>query len=76
MLDAWNLFVDLPEGDNLFRAADARSPALYDKLFHACNLPSMTRPGEEYVPVWSASETAALKHLLLLGLAELRARFR
>jgi hypothetical protein len=76
LLDAWNLFVDMPDGDSLFRAADARAIGLYDKLFHSCNLPSMTPPGREYVPVWLASEVAALKQVLLLGLAELRIRVR
>lgn len=47
---------------------------IYDKLFHGCNLPAMTPDGEHYVPEWSASETAALKQLLMLGIAELRAR--
>jgi hypothetical protein len=76
LLNAWNLLVDMPGGQNLFRAADARARGLYDKLFKACNVPSMTPPGEHYEPVWTASETTALKHLLLLGMAELRARFR
>ncbi len=76
LLNAWNLFGDLPHADNLFSSADSRSNSLYDKLFRSCNLPAMTPPGEEYVPMWSASEVASLKHLLLLGLAELRARLR
>jgi hypothetical protein len=76
LLNAWNLLVDLPGGENLFRAADARALGLYDKLFKGCNLPSMTPAGEHCEPVWTASEMAALKHLLLLGMAELRARFR
>ena len=76
LLNAWNLFIDLPEGENLFRAADARARSVYDKLFRSCNLPSMALPGEHFVPTWTASELASLKHLLLLGLAELRARLR
>jgi hypothetical protein len=76
LLNAWNLFVDLPHGENLFRAADSRALSLYDKLLRGCNLPSMTPPGEHYEPTWTAVETAALKHLLLLGLADFRARFR
>lgn len=76
LLNAWNFLVDLPNGDSLFRAADARSLGLYDKLFRSCNLPAITPPGESFVPTWTASETAGLKHLLLLGLAELRARIR
>jgi hypothetical protein len=74
LLDAWNLLADLPRYASLFTAADARLTAVYDKLFRGCNLPATTPDGEHYVPVWTASETAALKHMLLLGLAELRAR--
>jgi hypothetical protein len=76
LLNAWNLFGDLRIGESLFRRADARMTGSYDKLFFGCNLPAMTPPGEHYVPSWTASETAALKQLLLLGLAELRARLR
>lgn len=76
LLNVWNLFGDLPHGDNLFAGADARANAVYEKLFRGCNLPAVTSPGEHYVPCWSASETAALKQLLRLGLAELRARLR
>jgi hypothetical protein len=76
LLNVWNLLIDLPGAENLFRAADARALGVYDKLFRGCNLPAMTRPGEEYQPLWTTSETSALKQLLLLGIAELRARFR
>lgn len=76
LLNTWNLLVDLPDGENLFRAADARALGLYDKLFGGCNLPSMTPPEAHYEPLWTAPETAALKHVLLLGLAEFRARLR
>ncbi|NVB81420.1 MAG: hypothetical protein HOV81_23695 [Kofleriaceae bacterium] len=76
LLNAWNLFVDLPHDANLFAAADARTRGIYDKLFHGCNLPVMTAPGEHYVPHWTAAETAELKRVLLLGLAEFRARLR
>lgn len=76
LLNAWNLFVDLPDGENLFRAADARALGVYDKLFGGCNLPSMTPLGEQCEPAWTTPETTALKHVLLLGLAEFRARLR
>ena len=68
--------MDLPGGENLFRAADTRALSLYDKLFRGCNLPSLTPPGEDYEPVWTVPETTALKQVLLLGLAEFRARVR
>ncbi len=74
LLNAWNLFGDLPRGNNLFGAADRRAEVIYDELFRGCNLPAITPPGVHYVPGWSASELAVLKRLLLLGLAEFRAR--
>lgn len=79
LLNAWNLFLDLDVGENLFRAADRRTlgeGGTYDKLFRACNLPSMTPEGPLYVPIWNAGELAALRQILLLGLTELRAHLR
>jgi hypothetical protein len=76
LLNAWNLLGDLPGVGKLYASADARSDAIYEKLFAGCNVPSMTTPGNEYSPAWQSFEVAGLKRLLLLGLAELRARFR
>jgi len=76
LLSGWNLLLDLPDGENVFRAADARARGLYDKLFKSCNLPSMTSSAGHVEPTWTQSETAALKHVFLLGLAEFRSRFR
>lgn len=75
LLDAWNLFGDLPRAESVFAKADSGATALYDKLFHGCNLPAMIGPAEHYTPTWSASELAQLKRVLLLGLAEFRARW-
>jgi hypothetical protein len=74
LLEAWNLFGDLPRDENLFAAADGQQNDLYDKLFFGCNLPAMTPPGQEYIPTWTSGEIHALKRVLLLGLAELRGR--
>jgi hypothetical protein len=76
LLNAWNLLGDLPHTENLFTWADVRAKGVYDKLFFGCNLPAITPRGEHYVPTWSRSEISALKRVLLLGLAEFRARFR
>jgi hypothetical protein len=75
LLNAWNLFGDLPRG-HLFDAADARATGVYDKLFFGCNLPAVTPPGEHYVPTWTPAELHELKRVLLLGLADVRARLR
>jgi hypothetical protein len=74
LLSAWNLLGDLPHAENLFAWADVRAKGVYDKLFFGCNLPAITPQGNHYVPTWSAPEITALKRVLLLGLAELRAR--
>ena len=74
LLNAWNLLGDLPNVGDLSIAAAARTNVIYDKLFRGCNLPAMTPPDETFVPSWQSSEIATLKRLLLLGLAELRAR--
>ncbi|MCW5803010.1 MAG: hypothetical protein KIT31_11545 [Deltaproteobacteria bacterium] len=73
-LNAWNLFGDLPNVGKLYTSLDSQLNVVYDKLFRGCNFPSMTVPGEEYVARWWPAEIAALKRLLLLGLAEFRAR--
>ena len=75
LINAWNLLGDLPHAENLFTWADVRAKGVYDKLFFGCNLPAITPQGERYVPRWKASEIVALKRVLLLGLAEFRARF-
>ena len=75
LLNAWNLFGDLPKSD-LYEAVNEGATPIYDKLFWGCNLPAMTPPGEHYVPTWTETETATLKRLLLLGVAEFRARLR
>lgn len=73
LLNAWNLFGDLPRSD-LYTDADARANAVHRKLFYACNLPAVTPPGEHFVPTWDVAELAALRHVLVLGLAAFRAR--
>jgi hypothetical protein len=74
LMNAWNMLGDLPHRESLFTGADTRANHIYEKLFIGCNLPAVTPPGEHFAPTWSASETADLKRLLLLGLAEFRAR--
>lgn len=74
LLNAWNLLGDLPQPGTLFAWADGRAKKIYDKLFFGCNFPSITPEGARSTPSLSAAELAALKRVLLLGLAEFRAR--
>ncbi len=74
-LRAWNLLGDLGVGpDSIFRGADRRATPIYDKLFFGNNLPSVTPPGDSYVPAWSDAEVVELTRLFRLGLAELKGR--
>jgi hypothetical protein len=47
---------------------------IYDKVFFGNNLPSMTPPGEHYVPAWSEEEIDRLSRVLTGGLRLFRAR--
>jgi hypothetical protein len=74
-LDAWNFFDDL---GNLYAAPDSEYARLswaaagcYDKLFWGSNLPSVTPPGEQFIPSWSQEELAAIAQVFQAGLARL-----
>jgi hypothetical protein len=74
-LNAWNMVLDtLPACDesSVFLQAHSRNGDLYEKLFRANNLPSMTPPGAEYYPVWTRAEVDALAQVLRLGITEVR----
>jgi len=74
-LDVWNLLADLGfESNSIFRGADRRGVAVYDKLFFGNNLPSVTPPSQAYSPTWSDEEVRELARVLRLGLAEFRSR--
>jgi len=74
-LDVWNLLGDLSsDSTSIFRGADRRGKAVYDKLFFGTNLPSVTPPGEAYSPAWSEADVRELARVLQLGLAEFRDR--
>ena len=78
-LDAWNLFGDVPgppDVINLFRTFDGRVGAIYEKLFFAQNLSSVTPPNEEYNPRWTKDELSELSRVLRLGLREFVVRLR
>jgi hypothetical protein len=74
LLRLWNLLADLPREGSLFGAAETRARRAYDKLFWGSNHPAITPPGEHFTPTWTALETAKIKRLLLLGVAEFRGR--
>jgi hypothetical protein len=76
-LAAWNLFADLAASTGaVFEPDSERTRHVYDKLFWGNNLPSVTPPGERYVPRWSAAERRIVRQVLGAGLALFRARVR
>jgi hypothetical protein len=77
LLDVWNMLTDIHASrgntNDLLSHAGQRSQAVYDKLFHGCNLPAVTPEGQWFEPIWSVEECRSLAKLLRLGLAELEA---
>jgi hypothetical protein len=76
VLNAWNFLGDLPREHDLFAGADSRAETIYAKLFHGCNLPAMGANPGQYSPIWTSSEIAALKLLLVLGINDFWSRCR
>ena len=68
-LTAWNLFTDCSASVNGdFDADHKRTKGIYNKLFWGNNLPAVTPPGEEYIPVWADDERLLLQEVLCDGL--------
>ena len=65
LLDMWNLAEDIGRSVGKdFDATGRRASRIYDKLFWGCNLPVVTPPGREYVPLWSPAELAKLRRIM------------
>ena len=69
-LNAWNLFSDFAStvDGKLRHIDDQKEVRIYDKLFWGNNLPALTPPGKEYVPLWTRSEVARLRNVLNKGM--------
>jgi hypothetical protein len=79
-LNAWNLLDDLAAihdhpGTSYAQLSRAAAQS-YDKLFWGNNLPSVTPPGERYVPSWSAQELDEIRQVLEAGLGLLEAELK
>src|SRR5262245_27274078 len=72
LLDAWNMLGDLAASLGARRAEPAYASGIYDKLFWGSNLPSVTPPGERFVPVWSENEISTLTSVLSSALQVLQ----
>jgi len=74
LLETWNLCWDVSNGTGApFEHRTDELTVLYDKLFHANNLPSMTPPGERWEPEWSQDEVPQLQRLISTGVSMIRA---
>jgi len=74
ILDYWNIFSDLERSlsGKQEHIDDKGEGEIYDKLFWGCNLPSVTPPGERYIPNWSDDEIQRLASILNCGLTLFR----
>lgn len=76
-LAAWNLFGDLSRSLGAsFDADHNRTGRIYGKLLWGSNLPSMTPPGEKFMPYWPGREVDTMHEVLSDGLALFRANVR
>lgn len=73
LLNVWNLCGDVARGTR--RRFDDRGEdrdRAYDVVFYANNLPSMTPPGEYFVPDWTTDDLETLREVILAGVAMVR----
>jgi hypothetical protein len=72
-LCAWNLFADASKsiGED-FDSNRNMTNKIYDKLFCANNLPSVTPAGKSYEPIWTRREVAIMRDVMSRGLSILR----
>ena len=71
-LNAWNLFDDLAQlhdrCDSDYGKLSRGAAETYDKLFWGNNLPSVTPPGKQFTPAWSAEELEEIRRVMEAGL--------
>jgi len=58
---------------SLYGTVSHRAQTIYEKVFYANNLPTITPPGEHYEPEWSGWKLEEMARIFRLGLEELRA---
>ena len=71
-LNCWNMLSDVTRSVGSAMPASPGATDVYDKLFWGCNLPSVTPPGEHFIPEWSTSEIATISKILSSGLQGFR----
>jgi len=69
MLNLWNIISDVARSLNKpFIGDDDKMLFIYDKLFHANNLPAYMPSDKEYTPNWDKDEIAELRFVLSNGI--------
>ena len=76
LLNAWNMLGDVARSLGVGLAEPKGVKDVYDKLFWASNLPSVTPHGEHFVPKWSGQDVSALTAVLSSGLDVMRGAVR
>jgi hypothetical protein len=69
ILEVWNVFDDLARSiakrpDTNVQVNGEDTHAAYEKIFHGNNLPSITLPGDTYLPVLSEHECVAIRDVM------------
>lgn len=75
-LNAWNLLLDITDSLGIPPTLSDDEKAILETLFWGCNLPSMTPPGEHFVPTWSATRIAIMRSSLQRELTRFRLHHR
>ena len=76
LLNAWNMLGDVARSLGVGLAEPKGVKDVYDKLFWGSNLPSVTPPGEQFLPRWSREDLSALTAVLSSGLDVMRGAVR
>jgi len=73
LLQVWNLCSDVARGAGRpFEDRGVDRDRVYDVLFHGNNLPSMTPPGDQFVPDWTSDDLETLREVIQDGVSMLR----
>lgn len=68
IMDAWNALEELAEAMDLpLDSRGEETAKIYDKVFWAMNLPSVTPEGESYSPIWRPAELERMRQILRTG---------
>ena len=70
IITCWNILSDMAKSIDCDFLGDSKSEEIqniYDKLFYGCNLPSLKKSGEDFLPKWADDEKNLIKKVLKNG---------